>query len=261
VSSATTQKILVTGSAGRIGQASVQALAARGYFVRGFDRASSRGVSEEIVGDVADFESVKKATAGMDAVIHLAAIPDDDDFMTKLLPNNIVAVHHIFEAAKASGVKRMILASSGQVNWHQQFTGPFPIKTTDPLQPRHWYAAAKIFAEAAGMIFASAHGMDVVAMRLGACPRDRALIEFIGGTEHGRDVYLSPGDVGRFMVKAVEAPGGFGFQIVNVFSKPFTRHIFDPEPARRLFGYEPQDRWPEGIPPEIIGDKPIPGAS
>ena len=111
------------------------------------------------------------------------------------------------------------------------------------------------------MAFARANQMDVAALRLGACPRDRALIDFIGENEHGPDVYLSPGDVGRFMVKAVEAPGGFGFQIVNVFSKPLRKQIFDPEPARKLFGYEPQDRWPEGLAPEIIGDKPILGIS
>jgi hypothetical protein len=35
--------------------------------------------------------------------------------------------------------------------------------------------------------------------------------------------------------------------------------VFDLEPTRRLFGYEPRDRWPEGIPPEIIEGKPIPG--
>jgi nucleoside-diphosphate-sugar epimerase len=237
----------------------VNALVERGHFVRGFDRGPSRGVNEDMLGDITDFAAVKRAAAGVSRVIHLAAVPDDDDFMTKLLPNNIVGVHHIFEAAQAAGVKRMIMASTGQVNWHQQFTGPFPIRTTDPLQPRYWYAAAKLFAEAAGMIFASAHQMDVAALRLGACPRDRALIDFIGESEHGPDVYLSPGDVGRFMVKAVEAPGGFGFQIVNVFSKPARKHIFDPEPAKKLFGYEPQDRWPEGIPPEIIGERPISG--
>ncbi len=261
MSSAPAQKVLVTGSAGRIGQGAVQALVARGHFVRSFDRVPSPGVSEDFVGDIADFEAVKKATAGMNAVIHLAAIPDDDDFMTKLLPNNIVAIHHIFEAAHASGIKRMILASSGQLNWHQQANGPYPIKTTDPLTPRYWYSAAKIFAEAAGMIFVNEYGMDVVAVRLGACPRDRALIDFIGASERTCNVYLSPGDAGRFCVNAIEAPGRFGFQVVSVMGKPVTYDVFDPEPARRLFGYEPQDRWPAGIPPEIIGDKPIPGVS
>jgi uronate dehydrogenase len=241
----------VTGSAGRIGQATVQALVARGHFVRGFDLVPSWGVSEDIVSDITNFDAVKKATVHVDCIIHLAAVPDDDDFMTKLLPNNIVPIHHVLESAAANKVKRVILASTGQINWYQQFTGPFPIRTTDPIQPRHWYAASKVFAEAAGFGFSKSHNMDVLAVRLGACPRDHVLIEFLSTDERGPDLYLSTGDVGRFMVKAVEHPGGFGFQIVNVFGKPTKIQIFDPEPARRLFGYEPQDRWPEGLPPEL----------
>jgi uronate dehydrogenase len=244
-------RILVTGSAGRIGQATVEALVKHAHFVRGFDRVASRGVSEDVVGDIGDFEKVKRATAGVDCIIHLAAAPDDDDFMSRLLPNNIVPVHHVFEGAAANWVKRVILASTGQINWFQQFTGPCPIKTTDAIQPRHWYAATKVFAEAAGFGFSKSHNMDVVAVRLGACPRDHVLIEFLSTDPRGPDLYLSTGDVGRFMVKAVEAPAGFGFQIVNVFSKPVKTQIFDPEPARRLFGYEPLDRWPEGLPPGL----------
>lgn len=202
---------------------------------------------------------ISKAVEGMESIIHLAATPDDDDFLTKLLPNNILAVHHILEAAREHNVKRVVVASSGQVNWYQHFEPPWPVRVTDPLKPRYWYAVTKIFGEYAGKVFAETHKMDVVAVRLGACPRDRAAIDKIGHDEFTRDVYLSPGDAGRFFAKAIEAPGGFGFQPVFLCSNWVTRAIFDLEPARRLFGYEPQDRWPEGLPPEIIGDQPIPG--
>jgi hypothetical protein len=64
-------------------------------------------------------------------------------------------------------------------------------------------------------------------------------------------VYLSPGDAGRFFVKCVEAPGGFGFQPVFVCSRFVNQEIMDLEPAKRLFGFEPQDRFPEGLPVDL----------
>jgi nucleoside-diphosphate-sugar epimerase len=252
-------RVLVTGSAGRIGKAAAEALVRSGHFVRGFDRIDSPASSESIVGDIANFDAINAAAAGMDTIIHLAATPDDDDFMTKLLPNNIVATHHILEAARLNNIKRVILASSGQVIWKQHFDGPFPVGIDVPLTPRYWYAVTKVFAEYAGQIYATTHEMDVIAVRLGACPRDRAAVDFIGNDPITRDVYLSPGDAGRFFARAVEAKSGFGFQVVYLCSKSVIRDVFDLEPTRRLFGYEPRDRWPEGIPPEIIEGKPIPG--
>src|SRR5262245_16097112 len=105
--------VLVTGSAGRIGRAAVRELKARGPRVRGFDRAPSPGADESVVGDITDADAVRRAVAGVGAVVHLAATPDDDDFLTRLLPNNIVGVYQVLEAARAAGVRRLVLASSG----------------------------------------------------------------------------------------------------------------------------------------------------
>jgi uronate dehydrogenase len=260
VSSVKKQKVLVTGSAGRIGKTAAEALVQRGHFVRGFDRIAAAGPTEVIVGDIGDFGAMTAAAAGMDAIIHLAATPDDDDFMTSLLPNNIIPVHHVLEAARMNRVPRVIMASTGQVIWQQHFQGPFPVRIDVPLTPRYWYAVTKVFAEFAGKTYAETHKMDVIAVRLGACPRDRTAVDKIGNDEITRDVYLSPRDARQFFAKAVEAPGDFGFQVVYVCSKSIIRDVFDLGPTRRLVGYEPQDRWPEGIPPEIIQGKPIPGA-
>jgi uronate dehydrogenase len=259
VSSAEKHKVLITGSAGRIGKAAAEEIRRRGHHVRGFDRVPSLAASESIVGDIANFEAIATATDDMDTIIHLAATPDDDDFMTKLLPNNIVPVHHILEAAQLNKIQRVVLASSGQVIWQRQFDGPFPVRVDAPLTPRYWYAVTKVFAEYAGQIYANTHNMDVIAVRLGACPRDRSAVESIGTDKITRDVYLSPSDAGRFFAQAIEAPGGFGFQVVYACSKPVLQDIFDLEPARRLVDYEPRDRWPEGLPAELVSEAPIPG--
>ena len=112
----------VTGSAGRIGQAVVAELNV-GPAGRGFDRRADAGL-----GDRAGRRPHRRRrrpprdARAAGTVIHLAATPDDDDFLTKLLPNNIVGVYHVLEAARLAGVRRLVLASSGQVVWWQRET-------------------------------------------------------------------------------------------------------------------------------------------
>ena len=54
--------VLVTGSAGRIGRAAVDALTAAGWRVRGFDRMPTPGAAESITGDLTDAEALRRAT-------------------------------------------------------------------------------------------------------------------------------------------------------------------------------------------------------
>ena len=61
------------------------------------------------------------------------------------------------------------------------------------------------------------------------------------------DVYLSPGDAGRFFACASRAPDDVRFAVVYATSKPVNNCPYDLEPARQLLGYEPRDRWPEGV--------------
>jgi nucleoside-diphosphate-sugar epimerase len=244
--------ILVTGSAGRIGQAVVRELAARGLTARGFDRVPTAGAAESVVGDLTDADAVRRAAEGAGVLIHLAATPDDDDFLTKLLPNNIAGVYHVLEAARLAGVRRLVLASSGQVVWWQRFTGPLPIGADVQPTPRAWYAAAKVFLEAAGRAYAEGHRLSVVAVRLGWCPRTKEHVEELAATDWGPDVYLSPGDAGRFFACAALAPADIRFAVVYACSRPVRQTVYDARPARELLGYEPRDTWPQGV-EEVVG--------
>jgi nucleoside-diphosphate-sugar epimerase len=238
--------VLVTGSAGTIGRAVVRELKTRGHVVRGFDRVPTPGADASIVGSITDPEAVRLAAQGAEALVHLAATPDDADFLTDLLPNNVVGVYHVMEAARQARVRRLVLASSGQVVWWQRYTGPLPITPDVPPTPRGWYACCKVFLEAAGRAFAEGHGFSVIAARLGWVPRTREHAHELAGIDWGPDVYLSPGDAGRFFAGAVEARLDIRFAVVYACSRPARELVYDPAPARDLLGFEPRDTWPQG---------------
>jgi uronate dehydrogenase len=239
--------ILVTGSAGRIGQVVLRELTSRGYKVRGFDRVATPHAEDFLVADLTDADAVARAVQGVWAVVHLAATPDDDDFISQLLPNNVIGVYRVLEAARLAGVKRLVLASSGQVSWGSRITGPWPVRVDQPVTPRYWYAACKVFQEAAGRAFADQFEMSVITARLGWCPRTREHAQELDQIDWAKDVYLSPGDAGRFFALAVEAPASLRYALVYVTSRPVALERFELKPAREQIGYEPRDRWPEGV--------------
>ena len=238
--------VLVTGSSGRVGQAVIAELQRQGTPVRGLDRVPTPGLVDMVVGDLQNVSALERAMTGVGTLIHLAATPDDDDFLRELVPNNVIGVYYVFEAARKASVGRMILASSGQVVWYQRETGPWPIRADTAPTPRYWYAACKLFLEGAGRAFTEAHGMSVIAVRLGWCPRTRAQVEEIKQSEWAQDVYLSPPDAGRFFACAVTAPVDTRFTVVYATSRPRRSQRYDMEPAKKL-GYEARDTWPQGL--------------
>jgi nucleoside-diphosphate-sugar epimerase len=239
--------VLVTGSAGRIGQAVVRELKARGHSVRGFDLVPTPGADESVVGSISEGVAINRAAQGAASLIHLAATPDDDEFVSKLMPNNLLGTYRVLEAARGAGVWRLILASSGQVVWWQRLTGPWPIGADVQPTPRYWYAATKLFLEAAGRAFAESYGLSVIAVRLGWCPRTREQVQEIAETEWAQDVYLSPADAGRFFACAVEAKGDIHYAVLYATSRPARQIVYDLGPSKDLLGYEPLDTWPQGV--------------
>ena len=232
-------RVLVTGSAGAIGRPVCAELRAHGHFVRAFDLASTPDVDEALIGDVADRDAVEQAVRGVDAVVHLAAIPNDAP-LESLLGPNVLGVHYLFGAARASGVKRVVLASTiqtvGQLSRERRVT-------MKDRAPANHYALTKIWNEEMGALAARLHGIDVVVARISWMVRDpieaKRLNEF-----RAFDLYLSPRDAGRFFRIAVEAAAS-GFSAMYV-AGPECAERFDLEPARR-FGFVAQDRFPEGL--------------
>ena len=243
-------RILLTGSSGRIGRAVAAELVSRGHHVRGFDLVPTPGLDDMVIGTLTDRAALDRATVGCDTLIHLAATPDDDDFVEKILPNNLLGVYYVIESAQQAGIRRLILASSGQVVWHERMRSTTAIRVDTQPTPKYWYAAGKMFLEGAGRAFAENFGLSVLAVRLGWCPRTREQVEEIAACDWAQDVYLSPDDAGRFFAHAVEAAEPTGYAVVYATSRPVHWSRYDLEPTVRITGFEPRQQWPEGT--EIV---------
>jgi uronate dehydrogenase len=235
-------KVLVTGSAGTVGRPLCDELRRRGHVVRGLDLAPTPELADAVIADVADAEAVRAATRGMDAVVHLAAQPHERPF-PELVGPNVVGLYNVMDAARNEAVKRVVLASSMMVvsGWKDR---PRPA-AVDERRPNYHYALTKVWAEQMGELYARCFGMSILAVRLGwmvRTPDEARHMQELGIF----DCYLGRADGARALAAAVEA-GGIGFEIVYAASRGGER-VFDMEPARRLLGFEAEQRWPEGLP-------------
>ena len=238
-------KVLVTGAAGAIGQPVCRELLQRGHEVVAFDRVRASVASSAICGNIADPEAIDGAMSGVEALVHLAAEPNDAPF-EQLLEPNVIGLYHVMNAARAHAVRRIVLASSIQVlGYRNGATTPASVNETAPV---NHYALTKVWAEDLGAMYARKFGLSVLCVRVAWMVRN--VVEARKMVELDRpDLYLSHGDAGRFFALAVEATN-IDFAVVYAASRGGER-LYDMESARRLLGYEPRDRWPHGLPFEL----------
>ena len=240
-------KVLVTGSAGAIGTAVVKELKARGHTVRGLDLRPTPGVEDAIVGPISDPAVIDRAVTGMTAIVHLAATTDDADFMTQLLPNNIIAVHYILDAALRHGVRRVALASSMQVTMGLKKAEIERLISPHESAPTNGYAVTKLFAEDIGHMYALRHGIGVVCARIGFLPRNPETAQHFKTKPWSQNIYLSHDDAGRFFAQAIEWPD-VKYAVLWALSKRKSANGYDLDPSKHAIGYEPQDMFPQGLP-------------
>ncbi len=228
------QRILITGAAGRIGTPMRPRLARPDRVLRLLDIAPvpppMNGEPVEVItGSVTDLAAMRAACFDVDAVIHLGGIPTEAPW-ANMLEVNINGTYVVLEAARQAGVPRVILASSNHaVGFHPLTDTPVP----DYLRPRPdtYYGVSKAAMEALGSLYHDRYGLDVIAIRIGACferPHDERML----------GIWLSPDDGARLFEAAISAPSP-GFRVVYGVSAN-TRGVLSLDEARSL-GYEPQD--------------------
>jgi nucleoside-diphosphate-sugar epimerase len=164
---------LVTGGAGFIGSHLAEELLRRGHRVRIADNfvtgkrhnlAALRG-AEVLEGDLADTAVAERAAAGMDYVLHQAAIPSVPKSIDDPWPSNrsnIDATLSVLLAARHAGVKRVVYAASSSAYGN---TPTLPKCEEMPARPRSPYALQKLVGEQYCGLFTELYGLPTVCTR------------------------------------------------------------------------------------------------
>jgi nucleoside-diphosphate-sugar epimerase len=111
--------VAVTGGSGKLGRAVVAALIDEGWTVVNFDRVPSPDSRAHFIRNLTDYGQVVEALSGIDevhsgvnAVVHLAAIPGATFAPNVATFDNLVSTFHIFQAAKLFKIHNLVWASS-----------------------------------------------------------------------------------------------------------------------------------------------------
>jgi nucleoside-diphosphate-sugar epimerase len=262
------KRVLVTGAYGLVGNVIFCRLASDPdrYDVYAFSRRRHQSdrlpqgtlcpvpESQLIVGDLTDLATIQGAVHGMDTVVHMAAEPSGQAGWESILHSNIIGSYHVFEACRLAGVKRVIFASSMQVNFGTKADEPYssiyaglherlpteipPVTHEQPTRPTNLYASSKVWGEALAHTYAHTHGMSCICLRIAwVTAEDRPPVP------DARYEWCSQRDIAQLVERCINAPDDVRFDVFYGASNGQYRWV-DIEHARQVVGYEPQD-WAE----------------
>src|SRR6476660_7836411 len=164
---------LVSGGAGFIGSHLVEELVRRGERVRVVDNLSTgkrQNIAhltsvEFVEGDLADPLVAQRAVAGIDYVLHQAAIPSVPKSVKDPVTSNRANIDgslNILVAARDAGVKRLVYAGSSSAYGD---TPTLPKREDMPTRPLSPYALQKLVAEQYCQMFTRLYGLETVTIR------------------------------------------------------------------------------------------------
>ena len=245
------KKILITGSSGIIGSALLNRLSPT-YEIRGCDLKNPGNIQDFHSIDGKNLKSYLQAFEGVDTVIDLASIPSATSPWEIIAENNIPCMYNALEAAKQSGVKRLIFASSNHVTgmyeyddpYHSIISGkydrldpsniPYITKNMD-IRPDGPYGIGKALGEAAGRYYSDKFGLSVICLRIGSFnAEDNPL------NARNFATLITHNDFEKLVSCSIEAPNNVKFDIFYGVSNNFWR-FWDIENACSTIGYEPTD--------------------
>jgi uronate dehydrogenase len=237
------RRILLTGAAGNLGRQLRPRLKRYCDQLRLSDRAELGAAAdgEELVQvDLADKAAVHRLLEGVDAVVHMGGISTEQAW-SAIVEANISGMVHLYEAARAHGVRRVVFASSNHVTGfyrQDQVVGP-----KDPIRPDGLYGLSKAFGEGLAQLYWDRFGIETVSLRIGSsfpAPRDRRMLA----------TWLSYDDAERLVVAALTAPVvghtilyGASDNPLGWWDNTSARHVgFRPKDSSEVFRAEIEQR-------------------
>ena len=170
-------KTLVTGAAGFIGSHLTEQLVYAGHDVIAFDRYNSnnhwgwletspvKNDIEVVLGDIRDFDSVRKVMENCNSVFHLAAligIPYSYVSPLAYIRTNIEGTYNILEAAKAQELDQIIITSTSETYGTAKYT---PMDEDHPLIGQSPYSATKIAADQLAISYYKSFSLPIKIVR------------------------------------------------------------------------------------------------
>jgi nucleoside-diphosphate-sugar epimerase len=169
-------KVAVTGGSGKAGRAVVRELLEHGHEVLNVDRVPSPApdAAPFLPADLTDFGQALEALSGgdvlpgIDAVVHLAAIPaPDKGTPDQVFRTNILSTSTVFSAAVRLGLERVVWASS-ETTLGLPFDEPpefAPVDESHTLRPESSYALSKVLGEEMARQYHRWSGIPFVGLR------------------------------------------------------------------------------------------------
>lgn len=168
-------KVVVTGGSGKAGRAVVRDLLEHEHEVLNVDLVPSRDpVAPFLPADLTDFGQALEALSGaevlpgIEAVVHLAAIPAPDRGTPDVVfRTNITSTSTVFSAAVRLGLRRVVWASS-ETTLGLPFDRPpefAPVDEGHPLRPESAYALSKVLGEEMARQYHRWSGIPFVGLR------------------------------------------------------------------------------------------------
>ena len=260
-------KVHITGMYGLIGNVVYQHLSRQegqyDLYGSGRRQASSQRTDDDAVtqlpadrfriADLSDANAVEQALEGMDAVLHIGAVPDPDASFDDVLDSNIRGTYNVLEACRKVGIGRLVYASSIMATWgYSQFVEPYcaireerigdipddfaPVKHTDPVRPTEPYSMSKVWGEAACRTYVDAHGLAVICLRIGWVNKENDT-----SGAFSNSIWCSHRDIARSFELALKKTVEPVYDICYALSDNKYRWV-DLEHAREVTGFVPQDR-------------------
>ncbi|MBM7829415.1 UDP-glucose 4-epimerase [Agromyces cerinus] len=278
-------RIIVTGGSGKLGRTVVRTLREEGHEVVNLDLRGEPSAFTRV--DLTDYGQVIDAIAGVDdrhsgvdAIVHLAAIPAPglvNDVAT--FHNNITSTFNVFQAARRLGITRIVYASSETVLGLPFDVPPpyIPVDEEYAARPESTYSLVKHLEEQLAIELVRWHpDLSITALRFSNVmePADYAAFPSFDADAGLRKWnlwgYLDARDGAQAVSRALAGAGpGFERFIIAAADTVMTRpnaelvaEVFPGAPihgelgvndtllsiekARRLLGYEPQHSWRDG---------------